>query len=62
MDTAGIIQCRNAAGIKAAVQSMSQQDYATRLPALRAIQDKVETYCDIERRAAETIRDELGCA
>lgn len=62
MDTAGIIQCKDAAGIKAAVQSMSEQDYTARLPALRAIQDKVETYCDIERRAAQTIRDELGCA
>lgn len=58
-DTSGIIRCADAAAIKVALQGMSDQDYADRLPRLRAIQAQVAAYAPLERRMAEAIRDTI---
>ncbi len=59
MDTSGIIRCTSQADIQQAILSMSEAEYAARLPRLQAIKPTIETYCDIERRAADLIRSEL---
>ena len=59
MDTSGIIQCNSAADIQRAVAMMSEEDFAERLPNLRAIRPVMETYCDLNSRAAMAIRDSL---
>ena len=58
-DTAGMVICRNAAEIEAALATMSEADYAARLPALKAARPVADSFTDLERRAAETLRDSL---
>lgn len=57
LDPAGIVQCQSLAEVQSAVAAMSLDDYADRLPRLQAIQPVLAGYCDLERRAAEAIRD-----
>ncbi|MCB1364981.1 MAG: hypothetical protein KDK02_12725 [Rhodobacteraceae bacterium] len=57
IDTAGIVECRDEADIRRAVEAASPADFAARLPALRAVQPVLDRYCDLERRAAQAIRD-----
>ena len=58
-DPAGIIQCTSQDDIRRAVQGASEADYHARLPQLQAIRPVVAGYCDLERRAAEAVRDSL---
>lgn len=58
IDTRGMIICKNADDIKAALDMMSEQDYASRLPALQAARPAALSFCDIERRAAELLVNE----
>lgn len=60
MDVSGFVICRDAADVKAAINAMSEADFAARLPAIQAAKPKVAEYCDIEKRAADLIRDELA--
>jgi hypothetical protein len=55
---AGMIICNSADEIKTALNQMSQDDYANRLPALQAARPAALSYCDIERRAAELLLNE----
>jgi hypothetical protein len=55
IDTSGIIQCHSQDDIQRAVQSMSEDDFAARLPQIQAIQPDLARYCNLERRAAEAI-------
>lgn len=55
-DTAGIIQCRDEAALRAAIAGASVAEYDRRLPALRAMRDAVAAYAPLERRMAEAIR------
>ena len=59
MDTSAIIQCRSEEEIKRAVVAMSQSDFDSRLPGLRAIQPQISAFCDLEKRAAEIVKDSL---
>ncbi|WP_406649387.1 glycosyltransferase family 10 [Aliisedimentitalea scapharcae] len=59
MDISGIIQCNSAADIQRAVETMSEDDFVTRLPKLQAIHPVLERYCDLDLRAAVAIRDSL---
>ncbi len=58
-DPSGIIQCRGEADIRAAIDSMSSEDHQRRLPHLRALKPVVETFCDLEKRAAQAILDSV---
>ncbi|MDE4133972.1 hypothetical protein PXK00_12685 [Phaeobacter sp. QD34_3] len=58
-DTQGIICCSGLADLKAAVRSISEEDYQRRLPALRAIKSLAADLGDLPRRAAESLRDSL---
>lgn len=59
LDPVGIIQCRSEADIRAALAAMSAEDYARRLPLIRALKPVAAGFGDLERRAAELIRSEL---
>jgi hypothetical protein len=59
LDTKGMIICTSAADITAALQTLSAQDYATRLPALQAVKEGAAGYADLEKRAAQTLLDSL---
>jgi len=59
IDTAGIIQCQSEDDIKRAVQSMSADDFAARLPHIQEIQPVLAGYCDLEKRAAEAVQASL---
>lgn len=59
MVTDGIIRCDSEDDIRKAVLGMSDESFRESLPALCSLQNQVQKYCDIERRAAETIRDTL---
>lgn len=56
MDISGIIQCRSQEDIRNAVRTVSEEDFAARLPKLQAIQPVLDRYGDIEGRAAAAIR------
>ena len=56
VDPSGIIQCTSQADIQRAVQSMSEADFAARLPQIKAIQPVLAGYCDLEKRAALAVR------
>ena len=58
-DPTGIIQCQSEDDLKRAVNTMSKQDFAGRLPQLETLQPLVAKYCDLEKRAALAIRDSL---
>lgn len=58
VETSAIIRCNSAEDIKTAVASMSNADYERRLPDLKAIQETIAGFCDLEKRAAEVIRNE----
>jgi hypothetical protein len=55
LDTSGMIICKDAADIRRAVKGATDQLYQSKLPALRAIQDKAAYWGDIEGRAARAI-------
>ncbi len=59
LDPSGIIQCQSEEDIKRAVETMSEADFAARLPQLQSIQPVLAGYCDLERRAAEAVRASL---
>ena len=56
MKTGGIIQCESEEALWKAITQADAAQYAERLPHLQAAKPQVETYCDLERRAAEAIR------
>lgn len=58
-DTRAIIRCTSEDDIRQAIAAMSEQDFAARLPALKALQGQIAAYADIETRAATMIRDAL---
>lgn len=57
IDPTGIIQCQSAEDIQRAVTAMSKADFARRLPQIQAIQPVLAGYCDLEKRAAEAVRN-----
>lgn len=57
IDTSGIIQCASEDDLKKAVRAMSEDVYAERLPGLKRAQPQLEPYLDLERRAAQAVRD-----
>lgn len=59
VDPAGIIRCTSADEIRAAIAAASEEDFARRLPLLRAMQPELARYCDLELRAAKALRDSL---
>lgn len=59
VDTSGMMICKNAEDMRAAILSASEAGYDARLPALRAIKPDLLGYCDLERRAALAIRASL---
>ncbi|MEX5598600.1 hypothetical protein [Pseudophaeobacter sp. C1-32P7] len=58
-DTEGMILCNDLADMERAVRSISAEDYAQRLPALRAAKPAAAHYGDLFLRAAEALRDSL---
>lgn len=60
MDTSGMVLCETQADIQRAVEAMSPEDYATRLPHLQAIQPKAAEFGDFEGRAVAAIRAALN--
>ncbi|MCE8536693.1 hypothetical protein KBY27_04420 [Ruegeria pomeroyi] len=59
VDTRAMILCQGEEDIRRAVMVMSAEDYAARLPALRALKDQLAPYAAHEARAAQMILDEL---
>jgi hypothetical protein len=59
LDTTGMVICDSAEDIHRALRAMSDADFAARLPAIEAIQDKAADYGDVYGRAARTV---LGAA
>ncbi len=59
MDTSGMILCESEDDIHRAIQMASDEDYATRLPHLQAIQPKAAGFGDFEGRAVAALRAEL---
>ncbi|MEB8387616.1 glycosyltransferase family 10 [Rhodobacteraceae bacterium KMM 6894] len=57
MDTSGMIICDSETALQDAIKGISSEDYAARLPALRALEPTAEHYGDILKRAAEIVRD-----
>lgn len=55
-DPSAMIICNSAKEIKQATATMSEADYAKRLPKLRALAEELAGYEDLEMRAAEAIR------
>lgn len=54
-DTSGMVICADEDDLRRAIAAMSEEDYAARLPALRAVQDKAAHYGDIFTRAAHAV-------
>lgn len=54
-DTSAMILCDGAEDIQKAVQAASEQDYAARLPALKALKPQATSYTDHELRAAQLL-------
>ena len=59
VDTRAMILCQGEEDIRRAVMAMSAEDYAARLPDLRALKDQLAPYAAHEARAAQMILDEL---
>jgi len=59
MDPKGIIQCQSEDDIRQAVNAMSEEGFAARLPHIQAIQPVLDGYCDVEQRAAEAVQASL---
>jgi len=59
-DTKGMVICKTAEDIHQALRVMSKDDYAARLPALTAIQDKAADYGDVYGRAARAVLAAAG--
>lgn len=59
MPVEGMVICESAADIQKALRSMSEADYAARLPGLQAARPKAALWTDLERRTAEALRDSL---
>lgn len=59
VDPSGMILCESEADILRAVAAASPEDYAARLPKLRAIRETMARFGAFERRAAEAVRDSL---
>lgn len=57
MDTEGMIQCHSAKELRAAINGASIDDFARRLPALRAIKEKAAYWGDLSARAARLVLD-----
>lgn len=57
VDTSGMILCDSEAALQGAITRISPEDYAARLPALRALEGKADYYGDILKRAAVAVRD-----
>ena len=60
LDTSGMVICESAEDIHYALRTMSDADYAARLPALEAIQDKAAEYGDVYGRAARAVLKAAG--
>jgi len=58
MDVSGMILCATEADLQAALRTMSEADYAARLPGLKAAQPRAAAYGDIFERAAMAVRDD----
>ena len=58
MDTSGMILCEGEGDMRAALQSMSEDDYAARLPGLLAAQKGAVKYEDIYIRAARAVAED----
>lgn len=61
-DTTPIVQCASEADLRRAVRAASEDDYAARRPALDKLRGPISAYADIDRRAAEAVRDSLRSA
>ncbi|CAD0183793.1 hypothetical protein RUESEDTHA_00668 [Ruegeria sp. THAF57] len=59
MDSSGMIICESEADIQQAIQSLTPEDYAARLPRLQAIQAKAAEFGDFEGRAVAALRAEI---
>lgn len=59
VDTSGMILCRSEEDLRRAISAASEEDFARRLPKLRAIQEEMARYGDLERRAVQAVRDSL---
>lgn len=59
MDTSGMILCESEADIIAAVQSVSEADFESRLSRLQEIQPLAADFGAFEQRAAQTLLDQL---
>lgn len=59
-DPDGIIQCQSEADIIAALEAMSETDYAARVPQLEQLKTRLALYADIETRAVTALRGELS--
>lgn len=55
LDPSALMICDSEAEILAALDTMSEEDYAARRPALEAVREAAAAYADVERRAAETL-------
>ncbi|MFU1479237.1 glycosyltransferase family 10 domain-containing protein [Roseovarius sp. C7] len=55
IDPKSMIICESADEIMAAIEAMSEEDYAARLPAVKAVEQQAAHWADELRRAAETV-------
>lgn len=55
----GMIVCKDQAEIETALQQISPEDYARRLPALRQLKAQADFYGDLPKRAAEALQARL---
>jgi hypothetical protein len=62
IDPEGLINCETGEDVRAAVQNMSVEDYQHRLPAIRSLKDPLQTFADIDLRAARVIEKEIATA
>ena len=60
LDTRSMMICESAEDIRNALRNMSQEDYATRLPALEALQEAAADYGDVYGRAARLVLEAAG--
>ncbi|SLN22452.1 glycosyltransferase family 10 domain-containing protein [Ruegeria meonggei] len=58
-DTSGMVLCKTETDIHRAIQSVSPEDYARRLPHLHSIQQQAAEFGAFERRAVAALRAEL---
>ncbi|MCE8007743.1 glycosyltransferase family 10 [Aestuariivita sp.] len=57
--TDGMVLCRSEDELWQAIRSATAEEYARRLPSLKAAQPSLAAFCDLEHRAAAAIRDAL---